>query len=248
MGFVLSTLSAFLVHDHYIMNDLTELERRLVEVCRNGEPLICAAGVSEGIRADVVRMLCLGLRPEWSAPRGVQIKSATIVGQLDLQDRQMSGRLILEECVLADGINVCFSSLLLIDLTRSKLGPVLASRALVKHNFIMGNAVVQGRVDLRQAVIEGQLYADGLRIAGKPGDVAVRADGVRVDGDVFLRRWDIQGEVRFPGSQVGGNFECDGAILANVGTIALNIAGISVGGSVFLRADKSQSSRAAVPL
>jgi hypothetical protein len=152
----------------------------------------------------VVRALCLGLQPECPAPRGVQIKGATILGQLDLQDHLIAARLILDECVLADGINACFATILLMDLSGSRLGSLLAARAHVKHNLILGGVAVLHRVDLRQAVIEGQLYADELRITGAPGTVALRGDGIRVDGDIFLRRSEIHGEARFPAAQVGG--------------------------------------------
>jgi hypothetical protein len=99
----------------------------MVEACSKGIPLICPADASTHIRADVVRVLCLGLEPQWPAPQGVQLKGATIVGLLDLQDRPVPGRLILDDCVIADGINACFASLLLIDLTDSTIGPLLAS-------------------------------------------------------------------------------------------------------------------------
>ena len=230
------------------MNDLNPLEVRLVEACRNGIPLICEPGASQSIRAEIIRTLCLGLRSDWPAPRGVTIKNAIIVGQLDLEDADISNRLILEQCVLDGGINLQFASALLISLEGCKLGPVLATRVFVKHNLILAKAHVRDKLELRQAVIEGQLFANDLKIEGQVGKFAIWGDGIRVEGDIFLHRCEIRGEIRLPGAQIGGNLEFDGAKLDNPqlddpNRFALNLERLTVGGSVFLRFDgKSRQS------
>ncbi len=231
------------------MNDLNPLEVRLVEACRQGKPLICTLEeASQIIRAEIIRVLCLGLRSDWPAPRGVKIKGATIEGQVDLEDGNVATQLILDGCVVHGGLNLRFARAALIDLTRSQLGSVLAARVFIKDNFCLPEALIRGQFELRQAVIEGQLFADDLKIEGQVGKVAIRGDGIRVDGDVFLRRCEIQGEIRFPGAQIGGNLEFDGAKLDNPqldnpNRFALNLEQLTVAGSVFLRLDgKSQRS------
>ncbi len=230
------------------MNDLNPLEVRLLESCRDGVPLICDSAVSQTIRAEVIRTLCLGLRSDWPAPRGVKIKGATIEGQVDLEDGNVATQLILDGCVLPGGLDLRFARAALIDLTRSQLGPVLAARVFIKDNFCLPEALIREQFELRQAVIEGQLFADDLKIEAQVGKVAIAGDGIRVDGDVFLRRCEIQGEIRFPGAQIGGNLEFDGARLDNPQSddpnrFALNLERLTVGGSVFLRFDgKSQRS------
>ena len=131
------------------MTDLNPLEARLVDACREGTPLICAPGTQQAIRAEVIRGLCLGLRSDWRAPRGVRVKGARILGQLDLDGGEVPEQLILDECVADAGINLCFSRVFLIDLTRCRLGPVVAARMFVRHNLILGAADIRDRLDLR---------------------------------------------------------------------------------------------------
>src|SRR5712692_8113698 len=106
------------------MINLTPLEAGLVDACREGAPFVCDPGVPEVLRAEVVSTLCLGLRSDWPAPRGVRIRGASIIGQLDFEEREIPAQLILDGCVADDGINLCFSRVFLVDLTRCRLGPV----------------------------------------------------------------------------------------------------------------------------
>ncbi len=64
----------------------------------------------------------------------------------------------------------------------------------------------------------------------------VDAAGLEARGGVFLRNGaEFQGEARFLGAQVGGNFECDGSSFAEEDGEALELGGITVKGNLYLR-------------
>lgn len=63
---------------------------------------------------------------------------------------------------------------------------------------------------------------------------ALSADGLEVEGSVFLRKCIARGEVRFLDATVGGTFDCLEATFENDKGIALYGDGLDVKGSVFL--------------
>ncbi|MBI1726525.1 MAG: hypothetical protein HYR50_04600, partial [Candidatus Rokubacteria bacterium] len=107
--------------------------------------------------------------------------------------------------------------------------------------LILKGARVNGQVELRQAVIEGQIYADGLAVSAIKDETAIRADGIRVGDDIFLRGCQLKGQARFAGAHVGGNVELDGATLENGGATALTLEQAEIGGKVFLRSNRAVS-------
>ena len=74
----------------------------------------------------------------------------------------------------------------------------------------------------------------GLQGSTVPG---IRADRVRSEGMLSLRRVTIEGEVRLSGANINGNFTCRAATLENPGGNALIADGITVTGGVFLDND-----------
>ena len=65
---------------------------------------------------------------------------------------------------------------------------------------------------------------------------SILADGIKVEGGVFLGEgFRANGEVRFLGAEIGGNFDCENGKFINEGGAAISADGIYVKGSVFLR-------------
>jgi hypothetical protein len=64
---------------------------------------------------------------------------------------------------------------------------------------------------------------------------AIWADGITVENMVFLRYgFTAEGEVRLPGTQIGGDLDCSAGTFTNEGYTALSADGICVKGRVFL--------------
>ncbi len=112
--------------------------------------------------------------------------------------------------------------------------------------FLNGKFTANGEVRLLGAVIGGDLACtdatfNGPMNNGKPIGIALNADDIEVNGRVFLdQKFTANGEVRFLGAIIGGNFGCRGATLngpLNDGKpvgVALNADGINVRGGIFL--------------
>lgn len=94
---------------------------------------------------------------------------------------------------------------------------------------------IQGDLDCSRSTIK----SDDSPQAVDPG-VAFNADGINVGNAVFLRGARAEGEIRFPQSKIGGDFDCGAAVIANpyASTVGhgkvLNLEGSAVGGSVVL--------------
>lgn len=110
--------------------------------------------------------------------------------------------------------------------------------------------LAKGRVSLANSTIRHDLNCQGGRISA-PGQIAVRANGAKVDGCIDCtpqagHRLVVVGEVQLQGVTVGGNLVMRDAKLRNMGGDALYADGIDVRGDLHL--DKGFSCRGEVRL
>lgn len=95
-----------------------------------------------------------------------------------------------------------------------------------------------GEIAFRGATVGGDFRSDRATFLGDKSPALV-CDRINVSGGVFLSRANaitkFQGEVRFSGAEIGGNFDCEGAIFSNPQGTALSAERMHVGGGVFLR-------------
>ncbi|MBL8531252.1 MAG: hypothetical protein JNK94_05915, partial [Hyphomonadaceae bacterium] len=177
-------------------NDLSPHEHFVVERTRLGEiadfsPLGGADGSKPGVRAGFLRRLMLGLEAEWRAPAtGLRIRGARIDGALDLSD--CSGEtlpaLTLDQCVIADVIDISHARLARLALTGCAVRRVAAGGAHIGGDLDLSGARPLGppgkealTVDLRGADIGGALLFSGAKLArGDSGHEALIAEGARV--------------------------------------------------------------------
>lgn len=111
-------------------------------------------------------------------------------------------------------------------------------------------AVITGQVDLSFAKCRGRLVLDNCRFAKKPLMAQAKlaqlsmegshlpglfAQGLKVEGDIFLRDMTAKGTVILGGAQFGGQLDCEGAKLNGKGGEALNAQEARVAENVFLR-------------
>jgi hypothetical protein len=152
-------------------------------------------------------------------------------GEVSLLDAQIGGTL---EC---DGGTF-----------RSSSGSALiAERIKVEGGvFLRHGFHAEGVVRLMDTEIRGTLECDGATfrnpsesVAGSItknfSGIAMIADRVKVQGDVFLRAgFQAEGEVRLVGAQIGGELVCQRGTFRNPSKIALVADGIKAQGAVFL--------------
>ncbi len=218
-------------------------------------------GSEREIRADRIRWLCLV--PEASSrvdPAGVQVVGAKITGELDISHGQIPFPLFLLRCHLKEAAGLNWARLPVLSLQGSRTRSISADGLGVEGGvFFRGGFAAEGEVRLLGARIGGPLDCLGSSFKNPPqvahdGKVidgtgkALSADRANIKGTVFLNRgFTAEGEVRLPGAQIGGNFECDYGTFRNPARVgadgrlvdgtakALSADGVDVRGHVFLR-------------
>jgi sRNA-binding regulator protein Hfq len=126
-----------------------------------------------------------------------------------------------------------------------------ASKFLTHRGIVLQGARIDGELDLHYAKIDVPLHFRGCAFAAsinlKHADLksltlsgthtlAIAADGLKVEGDVYLRNgFRAEGELRLPGASIGGDLDCTRGQFSNPGKDALSADGIRVEGDVFLR-------------
>ena len=94
------------------------------------------------------------------------------------------------------------------------------------------------RLRFRHCAFQGRLYFSSAELPGLDlfdceTEDGIFADGLRVRGDVFLRKLEAKGKLRFVGARIDGDLDCSGAALTAEGT-PLVADGANIAGGVFL--------------
>ena len=233
-------------------SDLTPLERALCSAAAAGRLLDCrcrrsdeddpargrAWGKNRQIRAQVLRQLLTGegcLDQTFGQPLAVRLRGASVIGRLNLGGRTMRCPLELYGCYLGGRLDLAKAEASDISLRGSHLAQRLSGRRrrLTNGLNLTGGFRCHGRMDLRYGHVGGQLDCEGATLSN-PGARALTADGLAVDGGLFLSSAEVTGEVSLLGARVGGQLDCEGATLSNPGARALTADGLAVDGGLFL--------------
>jgi uncharacterized protein YjbI with pentapeptide repeats len=224
--------------------DLTEAERRLVQVVGSGEQLDLAgtkyragdlipADVMRGwgrrhtVRASVIRDILRGRLVGRADPRGIRLRGARISGRLDLDYLIATVPLSLTDCVLPDGIAASGATLPALILRRSRLAhrdlPPLAAGQLTATVLDLTLATVTAHCE--QAAVD--LAGADLGLLDARGATLTNARGAALDGsESHIRR-----DARLAGFDEGNptrQFEAAGR--SELGTVRLR--GATIGGSL----------------
>jgi hypothetical protein len=165
------------------------------------------------VRADVVAaLLCNAVAVEPGSVARVSLRGARITGQIDLRDAELSCALWLDQCHVADGIDLTNARTRRVPLTRCYLGPV----------------------ELAGASIGGDLSFNGAQLTAKDGAV-INGAWLTVDRSMICDEIRADGEIRLRGATIGGDLTFLAAELTSRNGLALNAEGVSVGGDVLCR-------------
>lgn len=104
-----------------------------------------------------------------------------------------------------------------------------------KGGVFLREAAVRGNVRLLDARLGGGLDCIGATLQ-QPGSPGLVADGLVADGGVSFRGAAVEYEMRFVRARISGNFVVDQAQIGD-GDRALNLEGLELGGSLFMRQD-----------
>lgn len=188
-----------------------------------------AWGDERAVRAEIVRALCVGTRPDWPVhAKGVQIRGARIAGALDVESAVLRCPLVLMDCHIAECAVFDRAAIPALYVLDSMVEHGIAADGLtVKGSLSLRDTTTKGGVSLIGAEIGGQLTCEGATFANTDG-AAFIADGLTVKSDVVLDDTTAKGEVRLIGVGIGGQLSCERATFENPGGTALNLRAATI--------------------
>jgi hypothetical protein len=196
-----------------------------------GDPAVDdpAAGAAWGpertLRADFIRKL-IEEAGDRRAP--LRVVGARVVGRLELEYLELGYSLSFANCHFQDDIDLHDTRLRRLNLRGARLAGLNASLAHVDATVVLHRARVEGRLRLDHAVIGGELLITDAHLS-HPGDVALRAERVRVGGDLMLWGTTIEGQAVLRDAKVDGVMSLERARLRDPGGQALDAARVQVG-------------------
>jgi hypothetical protein len=200
------------------------------------------------IDAAHIRDLCRAA--ERVDPRGLMIRNAKIAGRLDLSGMDVPFPLRFEACEFAEPPLFDGAQLHELVLLRCGLPAGLQANGLrVTRDLDLSRSTIAGAlwtpastskqaaIWLCEAEIGGRLLCVGTRVRSD-GDRAIHADRLRVAGAVrLINGFEADGEVRLIGAHIDGSLDMSGARIRRPDGVAVDLADMILGGSLFLIGD-----------
>ncbi|MFP8939953.1 oxidoreductase [Streptomyces fenghuangensis] len=223
--------------------DLTPPERELWDAFPEGRPVDLRTGTSgpdtpdagarqspgHPIRAAVVTALLLGANQEErpGAVAALRLAGARITGRLDLSGAEIPHMLSLEDCGLDEEIGLSGATTRTIRITGSRIPGIDAELARIEGDLDLRRSVVEGGpLILVNARVTGNLLLTDAGVSG-PGEWAVLAGGLGVEGGFFGDRLTTRGGLRLPGARLSSGLFLRGTRLENPGGVALAAGGVA---------------------
>ncbi|WP_460913614.1 hypothetical protein [Plantactinospora veratri] len=204
-------------------------------------------GTAYPVRAELLVELLTGDANRAGSRAGLRVRSARIVGRLDLRHAEITVPVSISGCTFTDVPELTEAravNLVLADCTL----PGLRARLLeLRGDLALLRCVVTGPVDLRDARVGGTVTLNGSRLADRAGSTAevfppidpgtaLAAGRLTVTGNLHARQGFVaEGQVWLGGAQVGGNLDLDGATLRHPTGAALSADRLTVAGSLTAR-------------
>ncbi|NWF31157.1 oxidoreductase [Streptomyces sp. PKU-EA00015] len=217
-------------------DELTQPERELWDAFPEGRLVDLRTGVSEAdgpaagaqwgsersVRAAVVAALLLGANAERSGVvAALRLAGARITGRLDLSGAEICHTFWFEDCWLEEAVSLYGAATRTIGIANSWVPGIDAGLARIDGALdLRRSTLAGGSLTLINARVAGELILTDARISG-PGEWAVLAGGLVMEGGVFGKRLTTQGGLRLPGAHLPKGLFLQGARLENADGVAL---------------------------
>ena len=227
---------------------LSAIEKRLVEHCARGEPLVVdksrpeKPSIGNRIRADIIRFLLLGGDGENPVHENeVRVRGAWIEGTLNIQYAKCKVGLDARRCIFDNSIDAIESRIPALHLMGCSIPGLIADGIRVHGDVFLGDAFEStGEVRLMSAEIGGDFSCRGGSFSSQDGDT-ISADRLKIKGSIFFNDgFSCKGEVRILRAEIGGVVSCIGGLFSNHGNSALCLDGAEIKGTLFLRTGSFQ--------
>jgi hypothetical protein len=229
------------------VDDPREAERRLWEAfsqgvlvdLRSGDPDADDPARADGwdesrrVRAEVVTALLLGaVAPVPGHVAAVRLAGALVEGSVNLRRGTVSCAAELTDCCFEAELVLAEARTKTIDLSGSVLVTLDAASAEIAGYLRLDRCQALA-IKCNLAHITGNLSLHGANLAN-PGDIALDATGITVDGGMFCQRgFQAEGEISLLGAHISVQLSLNGAHLVNPGEIALTADWMTVDGGMF---------------
>jgi hypothetical protein len=206
-------------------------------------------GTERHIKADLIRWLCVTAK-EQVDPSGIQIFGARLIGALHLSHVTVPFPLAFACCQFSGEINLEGAHTRTVSFVKTFVGSIFADGAVIQGAvFLRDGSHCSGELRFTSAQIEGQFNCSRgiLERAGGPSSdgslAALILDGAVVNGAVLLRDgFRATSEVRMLRARIGADLDCEAGWFSGSKnpsddylSPALDVDGVTVGGSIYLR-------------
>jgi len=219
-----------------LTDTLTDTERLLWDAFPAGTPVDLTSLPDEHrrVRGEVISALLRGALLE--SPPGaagavatVDLRGATVTGQVHLAFAQVPHPLLLTDCELEQSPDFYWARADFIRLHNCRMPGFAASNVQVEKHLQLTGSTFDGEIKLSGARISGGLLLDGVTMKTLTGHRIVTG------GDLILDGAKACGLVSFYMASVGGNFSLDEAVLRRPGQLVLEASSMTVAGGCFAR-------------
>lgn len=226
---------------------LLPAEAKLRQCAANGEACIVDDFSGErpenpttenSIRAEYLRYMAIGgCSVSLIHARGINIVGAFITcnEELDLQATEICKDLKLHQCLIEGHLNISGANAKNISLNGSKLVSLIAEKASINGSINLEQKFTsQQSVRLSSAKISGSLLCENAELL--EANNSLIANRAKIEGDVDLENVIAKGTIALTGTEIGGDFTPQGAVLE--GSPALQLRNSKIGGTLFWRSLK----------
>ncbi|MFE0135820.1 oxidoreductase [Streptomyces sp. NPDC059037] len=178
-------------------------------------------GDARTVRASVVGALLLGGNPGQPGDvPALRLAGARISGTLDLSEAEIGHGMWFDGCWFEQGVRLYGAATRTIGIKGSRLPGLDLTMARVEGRVAFRRTVLSGRLGLLNARLAGELVLSDSVIS-RPGEWAVVAGGLVMEGGLFCRGTTVHGGIRLLGAQLAGGLHMERAQLRHPDGVAL---------------------------
>lgn len=185
---------------------------------------------------DLLTLLTAG---EGVHARGVRLRGARIVGEINWEWQRLCVPLELLDCTLDAPLRLGQATVAGISLVRCRIPGLSAEHLVSASTLRLNRSVFSGSVLLKDARVEGDVLFSGATIVASQRHQRTRfaldAARIRTTGSLTMEhRFRAEGAVNLSGGRIGGSLQCSGGTFVNPESNALTAADLEVKGNVHL--------------
>ena len=167
--------------------------------------------------------------------RGIRIRGARIVGEVNFEGATVRHILALEQCLIeTDTIVMSDAHFRRLDLSYSVCGEVRAENLHTDGHLVLRGTTIRGPILLTNSAIKGELICSEAHLLNPDAD-AFTASRTEVTGSVILENVTALGAIHLDGTTIGGHLRCKDCKLTNANGETLDARYSRISGSVDLQ-------------